>query len=208
MSTYAYNRKKYRQGIIHKGEGLVGQCWVEGETIFMTKVPDNYIRIESGLGDALPTCVLLVPLKVDDKVMGVLELASFQVFAPHQIELVEKLAESIASTVSTVRVNQVTASLLEEQSELMQNLRAQEEELRQNQEELMTTQEEMTRRLEESERTILQKDHTIGEQERQLEQLKHHHTQFGSFIELNGEKKMTAVLKSKEHFQQLKNLSE
>lgn len=151
MSCYAWDKKKYINQQIHRGEGLIGQAWQEKDIIFLTDVPNNYIRITSGLGDANPNCVLIVPLKVNDQIFGVVEIASFNVIREFEIEFVKKIAETLASTISTVKVNAKTQKLLEESQELTEQMRAQEEEMRQNMEELQATQEEMERGSAESE---------------------------------------------------------
>jgi PAS domain S-box-containing protein len=153
-ACYAWDKKKFMNHKILKGEGLAGQAWQEGDLIYLTEVPQNYIRITSGLGDANPTSVLIVPLKLNDQIFGVVEIASFGQFRDFEMEFVQRIAESIASTISSVKINARTQRLLEESQEMTEQMRAQEEEMRQNMEELQATQEEMTRGQAESEGTM------------------------------------------------------
>ena len=153
-ACYAWDKKKFLNHKIHKGEGLAGQAWQEGDLIYLTEVPQNYIRITSGLGDANPTSVLIVPLKLNEQIFGVVEIASFGQFRDFEMEFVQRIAESIASTISSVKINARTQRLLEESQEMTEQMRAQEEEMRQNMEELQATQEEMTRGQAESEGTM------------------------------------------------------
>lgn len=146
VACYAFERKKYLNKRVSVGEGLVGQCYLEGERIYLLEVPVEYVTITSGLGGSTPSALLLVPLKVNDKIFGVLELASFNKYEEHEIELVEKLTESIASTISAVSVSESTRILLEKTQQQAEEMRAQEEEMRQNMEELEATQEEMRRK--------------------------------------------------------------
>ena len=145
-ASYAYSRMKYKDKRIEIGEGLVGQCFQEEDKIYMTDVPKDYTSITSGLGEANPSTIILAPLKFNDKVYGVIELSSFYKYEEYKIAFVEQLAESIASTISTVRINLQTVQLLEESKLKSEELAAQEEEMRQNMEELQTTQEESARR--------------------------------------------------------------
>ncbi len=146
MACYAYGRKKHRQHQLQPGEGLAGQAYLERDVIYLRDVPADYVRITSGLGEALPRNVLIVPLVLNEEIYGVLELASFQLFEPHEIEFLKKLGESVASTLSAAQVNQRTQHLLEESQMMTEQMRAQEEEMRQNMEELATAQEELSRK--------------------------------------------------------------
>jgi len=111
---YAYDRHKFFEQKILPGENLVGQCFLEKDTIFITDVPENYIKISSGLGKENPKSILLVPLILNQKAYGVLELASINVFPQYKIDFVEKIAETLASTIATIQINIQRSQLIEE----------------------------------------------------------------------------------------------
>ncbi len=146
VASFAFDRKKFLQQKFKIGEGLIGTCAIEKEKIFLTEIPEDYINIASGFGESKPRCLLIMPLKLEDVILGVLEIASLRMFADFEIEFVENLAESIASAVSTVQMNMRTAQLLEQSQEQAREMAKQEEIMRQHMEELQTTQEESARR--------------------------------------------------------------
>lgn len=146
LSAYAYNRKKFIKKKIHLGEGLVGSCAQEKYTIYLTDIPDDYIEIESGIGSANPKSLLIVPLKIENDILGVIELASFNEMKPFEIELVEKIAESIAATLQTTRINTRTAELLEQSKNQTQAMKDQEDMMKQTIEEMQATQEDSMKR--------------------------------------------------------------
>lgn len=146
LACFAFERVKYIEKSIQPGEGLIGSCFTEKETIYLTNIPEDFPNIISGLGGAKPKSVLIVPLKVDDKVLGVIELISFSEMEKHEIEFVEKIAENIGSSILSSQINDKTAKLLAESKLQSQQMAAQEEEMRQNMEELQATQEESMRK--------------------------------------------------------------
>jgi len=160
-ACYAWNKKRYQEDKIYRGDGLAGQVWQEGLSVFMTDIPNDYIRITSGLGEANPSSILIVPLKVNDLIYGVVEIASFYTIEKYQRGFVEKLAESIAATISNVKMNAQTQILLRESQEMTEQMRSQEEEVRQNMEELQATQEEMERNQREIKPTIEAINHAV-----------------------------------------------
>jgi methyl-accepting chemotaxis protein len=153
-ACYAYDRKKYLTKRFGLGEGLVGQCFLEGEPIYLTVVPTDYIKITSGLGEAPPRCVYIVPVKTRDESVGVIELASFRELQEHEKQFINRAAENIASAIISSRTTQRIQMLLNESMHKAEEMRSQEEEMRQNMEELSATQEEMSRKAAESETRI------------------------------------------------------
>lgn len=143
ISAYAYDRQKYLTKEIRPGEGLVGQSWQENDKIYLTNVPDGYINIVSGLGDANPRSVLILPLKENDEIYGIIELASFNELEEFEIEFLERLAQSIGATFKNLKTNLHTNRLLTESQDMAEMMSQQEEELRQNAEEMQATAEQV-----------------------------------------------------------------
>jgi len=146
IAAFAYDRKKYLDKSFAPGQGLIGTCAAEKDIVYITEIPQDYIEISSGLGGANPNSLLLVPLKIEQEVLGVIEVASFNKFEPYEIDFIQKLGESIASALRSVKINAKTTELLQKSQEQAEMMSAQEEEMRQNMEEMQATQEEMKRK--------------------------------------------------------------
>lgn len=143
---YAFQRQKHFVKKMEVGQGLIGQCYLEREIIKLKEVPSDFVNITSGLGESLPSFVVIVPIMHDDKVAGVMEFALFHELEEYQVEFLDKLSYNLGSFFISNTMNVKTKELLNQSQFQMEQLRAQEEEMRQNMEELQATQEEMQRK--------------------------------------------------------------
>lgn len=129
-ATYAFDRRKYLEKQVTIGDGLAGVCFYEKQSIYLTDVPEDYIAITSGLGKALPRNIFIVPIMAEDRVEGVIEIASFHLLEKHQIEMVEQMAKSMGVTLNGMRINNQTKDLLEQAQRMEKEMKVQEEEMR------------------------------------------------------------------------------
>lgn len=144
-ASYAYNRQKYAQRRVELNDGLIGSCIIEKQTLYLPNIPDGYVAITSGIGEATPSNLLVVPLINNEKVLGVIELASFKTFEQFQMLFIEEVAENIASYIASIKTSLQTSLLLQETQKQAKILSSQEVALRQNMEELHAMQEEAIR---------------------------------------------------------------
>ncbi len=183
VGCYAYQRKKYIEKRVELGQGMVGQCFLEGETTYLTNIPENYVNITSGLGETNPNTLLIVPLRINERVVGVIELANLKPFEKYKIEFLERLAETIASAITTARTNEKTQVLLEQSQQQAEEMRAQEEEMRQNMEELQATQEQMHRKNDEVENLLKQASENEESMKLQMEALQEMESEAGKLAD-------------------------
>jgi HAMP domain-containing protein/signal transduction histidine kinase/CheY-like chemotaxis protein len=148
------------------GEGLVGQAAFERKTIAITDVPPGYIKVGSGLGDATPADVLVMPVLFEDQVLGVIELASLRPFSGVHRDFLARISETIGVVLNTIRANMRTEELLTQSQSLTQELQKQSEELRETNDELQ----EKARLLSEQNRDIEIKNEEIEMARRGLEE--------------------------------------
>ncbi|MFC9488077.1 HAMP domain-containing protein, partial [Streptomyces hydrogenans] len=124
------------------GETLIGTAAEEKRTI-QVNVPPGYLKISSGLGEASPAHVIVLPVLFEGKVLGVIELASFQPFTQIQRDFLNQIAELIATTVNTISVNTKTEVLLQQSQELTEQLKERSAELEHRQKELQNSNAEL-----------------------------------------------------------------
>ncbi|CAI2718629.1 hybrid sensor histidine kinase/response regulator [Nitrospina watsonii] len=164
--TYAFSKRKSISSAYKMGEGLIGQAALEKDIITITNIPDDYIRVVSGLGDQAPTMILVAPLIHEDQVKGVLELASVHTFDDAKLEFVRQSCEILAISFHLSQTQDHLKELLEES-------RAQADELAQQQVELQEANQELesqTDALRNSEAKLVQQQEELQETNRQLEE--------------------------------------
>ncbi|MFN2637239.1 MAG: HAMP domain-containing protein [Gemmatimonadaceae bacterium] len=167
IASYAYKERKHIGNRFYVGEGLVGQAALEKKPILLTNVPDDYIRITSGLGEAPPRNILVLPVLFEGEVKAVIELASFLPFSQiHQLFL-DQLAETVGVVINMISANMRTAELLEQSQSLTLELQSQSEELRKQQEELKRSNAE----LEAQATTLRTSEELLKDQQEELQQV-------------------------------------
>ncbi|MDQ3330275.1 MAG: response regulator, partial [Planctomycetota bacterium] len=159
LASYASEGKESLGKKIRLGEGVVGQCALEKQKIVLNNVPKGYLRIASGLGEASPRSVMVLPLAFEGQVKGVLELASFQGFNPTHEALLDQLTESMGIVLNTIEANMRTEGLLLQSQSLAQQLQSRQEQLQNTNEELQ-----------EKARLLAQQNHEVERKNSEVEQ--------------------------------------
>jgi len=129
FAAYAYKEELGMSKEFRLGEGLVGQCAIEKEKILLTNVPQNYVKIGSGLGDATPLNLIILPVLFEKEIKAVIELASFEVFNETHVDFLGQLTESIGIVLNTIETNSRTEHLLEQSTSLADELKRTNEDL-------------------------------------------------------------------------------
>ncbi|MFL5467263.1 MAG: HAMP domain-containing protein, partial [Gemmatimonadaceae bacterium] len=167
IASYAYKERKHVGNRFYLGEGLVGQAALEKKPILLTNVPDDYIAITSGLGEAPPRNIIVLPVLFEGEIKAVIELASFLPFSQiHQLFL-DQLAETVGVVINMISANMRTAELLEQSQSLTLELQSQSEELRTQQEELKKSNAE----LETQAATLRTSEELLKDQQEELQQV-------------------------------------
>ncbi|WP_430391336.1 response regulator [Dyella sp. 20L07] len=172
LGSYGYQQRRHLSTEYALGEGLVGQCAVERKPITLQDVPDDYVRIHSGTGEAAPRTVSVLPLLLRDKLLGVLELASFHHLTEPQQRLLEELLPIASLSLENLGRALRTQDLLRRTSEQADELRASEDTLRRQQQDLQTTNEELnakTQELQEQSQRLLASEEELRVQTEELQ---------------------------------------
>ena len=141
FAAYAYSDHSTLLQEFALGQGLVGQCAVNKERILLTNVPEDYIKISSGLGKANPINLVILPVLFEKEIKAVIELASFDTFSETHLDFLSQLTESIGIVLNTIEANSRTEGLLEQSQSLADELRRTNEQL-QDKAQLMVKQKE------------------------------------------------------------------
>jgi HAMP domain-containing protein/signal transduction histidine kinase/CheY-like chemotaxis protein len=166
IASYGYKDRKNLSNEFKVGEGLIGQCLIEKHRILLTNVPQDYIKVNSGLGEATPLNIVMIPITFEGHVLAVMEIASFRAFTPTDLEFLDQLMESIAIVLNTMQANIRTEELLVQSQSLTEELRKRQEQLEQTNEEL----EEKARLLVEQKAEVEQKNSEVELAKRSLEE--------------------------------------
>ena len=148
IACYAYDRRKFPDKRIRWGSGLAGAVAMEKKSFYTDRIPEHYLDITSGLGKATPTYLVIEPLVWNDRVFGIIEIASFNAFDEHERQFIARVAENAATTLSTMESNLRTEQLLKETQAQAEQLARQEEQVRQNMNALKMAQEEAAKQAE------------------------------------------------------------
>jgi signal transduction histidine kinase/DNA-binding response OmpR family regulator/HAMP domain-containing protein len=136
QAGYGYEERKHLSTSFRMGQGLVGQCAKEKKRILLTDVPGDYVTINSGLGEATPLNIIVLPVLFEGSLRAVVELASFSRFSITHQSFLDSITESIGIVLSTIQAAGLTEALLKQSQSQAQELRSQQEELRGSNEDL------------------------------------------------------------------------
>jgi HAMP domain-containing protein/signal transduction histidine kinase/CheY-like chemotaxis protein len=166
ISSYGYKQRKSMSNRYTFGESLVGQAALEKQSILVTEPPDDYVKVASGLGEAPPRNIVVMPVLFEDQVMAVIELASFLPFGEVQSAFLDQLGETIGIVINTIQATMRTEELLRQSQGLTQELQERSEELQSQQEELKRANSE----LEQQAQTLKASEELLQTQQEELQQ--------------------------------------
>ncbi|HEY1007135.1 MAG TPA: response regulator, partial [Sphingobacteriaceae bacterium] len=164
--TYAFHHRKQNNNIIELGQGLVGQAALEKKPILFSGVPEDYVRINSGIGNSVPRNLIVFPFEHEGQLKGVMEIGSVNEFTDLQLEFLGLVSNNIGIAFHSSQSRTLLKELLEETQRQTEELEAQHEELRQMNEELQ----EKTDLLEKSEAELKAQQEELQQTNEELEE--------------------------------------
>ncbi|MBF0462477.1 MAG: response regulator [Magnetococcales bacterium] len=174
LASYGWRARKGEVYSFAPGEGIVGQCALEQTPILVSDLPDGYIQISSGLGEAPPRFILAAPvIAPSGPVLAVLEVATLDAFGPREQALLEELLPLTAMSIEILDRNLRTRELLDKTQKQAVNLEAQAEKLQRSEQELTTQKDELLAQksaLESANQEILAKSQELGEAKERAEE--------------------------------------
>ena len=135
LSSFADSTDGHQE-IVKVGEGLVGQCALEKRRMLISDLPSNTVPIRSGLFEAVPRNVIVLPVLFEDRVKAVIELASLNAFTPSHLAFLEQLTSGIGIVLNSIEATMQTEGLLKQSQQLAGELQTQQKELQQTNEQL------------------------------------------------------------------------
>ncbi|MDM8568748.1 GAF domain-containing protein, partial [Thiotrichales bacterium HSG1] len=112
IATYAYTKRKQLANEFKFGEGLVGQAALEKQSIVITQAPEDYIQVQSGIGESVPRNILVTPFFYEKELNGVIEMASLQEVSEIQLEFIEQIMPHIGIAMNTAQSRTKLQNLL------------------------------------------------------------------------------------------------
>jgi signal transduction histidine kinase/CheY-like chemotaxis protein/HAMP domain-containing protein len=168
-ASYAFNNRKHLASQFKLREGLIGQCAYEKSRILLTNVPKDYVQVSSGLGEASPANIIVLPALFEGEVKAVIELATFGEFNETQQQFLDQLMESIGIVLNTIAANMRTEGLLKQSQLLTSELQAQQEELKKTNDRL----EQQAASLRQSEELLRAKQEELQQTNAELQEKAH-----------------------------------
>jgi hypothetical protein len=214
LASYAHHERKNLANSFALGQGLVGQCALEKQKILVSNLPDDYIRISSGVGEASPASVVVVPVIFDGKVKAVIEQASFECFSTVQLDYLDQAASNLGVVLSSIEAAERTEKLLRQEQMLTEELQSQQEELTESNrklealaESLQASEEELRQQQEELQQNNEELDERSRAQAKQNEDLEAKNIELEELRLNMQEKAQQLTLTSKYKSEFLSNMS-
>ncbi|MFC2137654.1 7TM diverse intracellular signaling domain-containing protein [Bacteroidota bacterium] len=145
-AVYGADKESLSKKEIISGEGTIGACFKNNKSIIYSDMPENYIKIGSGMGESKPYSLALIPMRLNEKAFGVLEIGSFKKIQDYELELIERIAANLASTINTARINQKSSGMISKFTDMEIDLKQKEIQLQKQEEEIQVLKEKLKKK--------------------------------------------------------------